>query len=220
MLKLLLVSMMLLLFAGCFAGEEIARPSTLADKPTKKVFNSKIPGLPLPFGYRVGGIYGEEVINAPVKPPVASKTIARKWMIWFLLAVAGAAFLAIPVCIFAAIYWHFDAGIPIAIVSALTSFIASGSAYFFDYIMWVFAFGLVCSLCGAVYLAFHSGKLRKVIDEVVDAGEQMKNGDWDDTMKKKVLKIQSETTKKAVKRSKMKSLKKGHEDQVNSLKTK
>ena len=48
-MKILLMAMMLLLFVGCFAGEEITRPSTLADKPTKKVFNSKVPGLPLPF---------------------------------------------------------------------------------------------------------------------------------------------------------------------------
>jgi len=219
-MKILLMAMMLLLFVGCFAGEEITRPSTLADKPTKKVFNSKVPGLPLPFGYRVGGIYGEEVINATVKPPTPSKTIARQWMIWFLLAVAGVAFIAIPACVFAAIYWHFDAGIPIAIASAFTSFIASGAAYFFDYIMWVFGAGFVCMLGGAIYLAFHSGKLRKVIDEVVDAGEHMKDGDWNDAMKNKVLKIQSETTKKAVKRSKLKSLKRNHKDQVTSLKTK
>ncbi len=175
----------------------------------------KAPGFPHPFRSLIGSSGVSDTIETE---PVPSKIIVRKWIIRGLLVVAAIAFMAVPTCIFAAIYWHWGAGVPLAAICGLTSIISTGSAYFFDSIIWVLGAGMIAAVIFAVYLAFNSGKLKRVIYEIVDSAEDMRHNDWNAETKVAVFKKQSEHARNAVKKAKAVNVKKKRRHAIKKAK--
>lgn len=188
--RLVLLLFVFLAFAGC--------ESTEPDKDNRKeLYESKAPGLPIPFtNYRIGGLYRETLVLQ------SSRDRVKEYVVYGLLAVAGIAFLCVPGGVFAAIYWRWGGGAVLAVVGGLTAIVCTVAAYWFEFMMWVFMGGFLVMVVFGIYAAFSRGGFRCVVNELVGSAQVMKAKDWDENTRSAISQLQSSKTKKEVARFK------------------
>ena len=227
-LILLSVIAFALVFTACIGSDDklnhLSIPAALtpAEPEGTQLFKEKF-GLPIPFTtWRIGG-FTKAYMQPPKDKP--SRMIARKYIIWFLLVVASLSFICIPAGLFAALYYKWGGGYIMAALGGLTFFVAGGSAYFFDWIMWVWLAGFVICIISGIYWAFREHKFKHVTGQLVATGETLKShlrngGEWSEPLQLNIKNAQSKSTQSIVTAHKVANLKEDNKFDINERKTK
>lgn len=217
LLVTMVIFLALVFLDGCKANDALDKAAEIAEpdpepKPEvaapagTKLYEEKS-AFTIPFTNTRFGCFKLSSVTGEFKPK-PSRLIARKWIIWFLLAVAGISFLFIPAGLFAAIYYKWGGGWILAGLGGLIFFVAAGSAYFLDWIMWVWLAGFIVAVTAGLYWMFREHKHKHIKNQLVDTGELLKDqlksgGKWNNTLKNDLMNLQSKTTRKAVLSSKI-----------------